>query len=139
MSASAPADEAHPVFVSPPLPELLATLTDASRPVAARLRAVFYLRTLGGPTAVAALCAALRDARGTVLFRHEVAYVLGQMQAADAVGDLLAVLRDTADEPIVRHEVRHCARGSHGARVAAGVRATDRGPSPARPLPRSGR
>jgi phenylpyruvate tautomerase PptA (4-oxalocrotonate tautomerase family) len=35
-------------FVTPPLPDLLSTLNDLSRPIAARMRAIFYLRTLGG-------------------------------------------------------------------------------------------
>lgn len=95
-----------PHFATPPFATLVATLGDVSQPVAARMRSIFYLRTLGGPDAIGALCAALRDVSGTVLFRHEIAYVLGQMQAAESLPTLLAVLRDTADEPIVRHEVR---------------------------------
>ncbi len=70
------------------------------------MRAIFYLRTLGGSENVRALCAALRKPEGTALFRHEIAYVLGQMQDASAVPDLLAVLRDTSDDTVVRHEVR---------------------------------
>jgi hypothetical protein len=100
------APEPTPHFATPPFATLVATLGDAAQPVAARMRSIFYLRTLGGVDAIAALCAALRDVSGTVLFRHEIAYVLGQMQAVESLPTLLAVLRDTADEPIVRHEVR---------------------------------
>ena len=93
-------------FVTPPLADLLSTLHDLTRPIAARMRAIFYLRTLGGTENALALCTALRNAQGTALFRHEIAYVLGQMQEAAAVPDLLAVLRDTSDDTVVRHEVR---------------------------------
>lgn len=91
-------------FKFPPTEELVATLLDLSRPIAARMRSIFYLRTIGGDEAVQALCKALRNKEGTTLFRHEIAYVLGQMLAKAAVPDLLAVLRDTSDDPIVRHE-----------------------------------
>ena len=96
--------DVSPTFKCPPFSSLTATLHDSDAPIAARTRAIFYLRTLGGELAVSALCKALRDADGSVLFRHEVAYVLGQMQAAAAVPHLLAVLRDLSDDVIVRHE-----------------------------------
>jgi len=101
MASDAPA---APTFSAPPFPALVSTLLDAAAPIAARTRAIFYLRTRGGEDAVAALCAALRDPAGSVLFRHEVAYVLGQMQARAAVPALLETLRDAADDAIVRHE-----------------------------------
>jgi deoxyhypusine monooxygenase len=68
------------------------------------MRAIFYLRSLGGADSVAALCAALRDRGGSTLFRHEIAYVLGQMRASEAAETLSAVLRDAGDDAIVRHE-----------------------------------
>lgn len=105
-SPAEPAPSNDSTFKCPPLASLVAALRDGARPIAARMRAIFYLRTLGGADAVAALCEALGDKSSSVLFRHEVAYVLGQMQAAAAVPVLRAVLRDTADEVIVRHEVR---------------------------------
>ena len=97
----------------PPLPShaaQLACLADGARPIAARMRAIFYLRS--GPaetraSAVSALCAALLERRGagaSVLFRHECAYVLGQMRDAAALPALLTVLRDASDDAIVRHE-----------------------------------
>ena len=87
----------------------LACLADGGRPIAARMRAIFYLRSgpaETAPSAVAALSAALlsRGAGGSVLFRHECAYVLGQMRNAAALPALLAVLGDAGDDPIVRHE-----------------------------------
>lgn len=93
-----------PTFRFPPRAELVAAVTDLAHPLAQRMRAVFYLRTLGGPDAVAALTTALLDRGGTTLFRHEIAYVLGQMEARSAVPTLLSVLRDVGDDAIVRHE-----------------------------------
>jgi len=91
-------------FRFPPKPVLFAALGDPARPIAARMRAIFYLRSLGGEDSVAALCAALRERGGSTLFRHEIAYVLGQMRAAGAAPTLAAVLRDAGDDAIVRHE-----------------------------------
>ena len=98
-------------FVTPPRADLVATLLDLSRPIASRMRAIFYLRSMGEEHLAentAILCRALQDTRGTALFRHEIAYVLGQMQSVQAIPDLSAVLRNTADDVVVRHEVRIC-------------------------------
>jgi hypothetical protein len=46
----------HGAFRFPPKDELKAVLLDLSKPVAQRMRAIFYLRTLGGDDAVEALC-----------------------------------------------------------------------------------
>ena len=91
-------------FKFPSMPDLVCCLGDLSTPLPQRMRAVFYLRTLGGAEAVAGLCAALTVRGGTTLFRHEVAYVLGQMEAREAIPTLTAVLRDASEDPIVRHE-----------------------------------
>jgi deoxyhypusine monooxygenase len=96
-------------FVTPPRAELCSTLLNLERPIAARMRAIFYLRSMGDEHRAentAVLCQALLDKRGTALFRHEIAYVLGQMQEPLAISDLSAVLRDTKDDVVVRHEVR---------------------------------
>ena len=96
-------------FVTPPRADLVSTLLDLSRPIASRMRAIFYLRSMGDEHLAentAILCRALQDTRGTALFRHEIAYVLGQMQSVQAIPDLSAVLRNTADDVVVRHEVR---------------------------------
>ena len=91
-------------FRFPPKPVLFSTLADSKKPIAARMRSIFYLRSLGGEDSVSALCASLRDRDGSTLFRHEIAYVLGQMRASSALEDLSAVLKDVSDDPIVRHE-----------------------------------
>ncbi len=43
-------------FKFPPKDEIISCLLDLERPIAARMRAIFYLRSLGGEDAVAALC-----------------------------------------------------------------------------------
>lgn len=91
-------------FKFPPKEEVIEALLDLSKPIAQRMRAVFYLRTMGGDDSIAALCKALGNKEGTCLFRHEIAYVLGQMQAKQAIPALVAVLEDSSDDPIVRHE-----------------------------------
>ena len=40
----------------PPKEELISVVKDLAKPIAQRMRAVFYLRTLGGEDAVLALC-----------------------------------------------------------------------------------
>lgn len=90
----------------PPLDTLAACLRDLGEPVSKRMRAIYYLRLLGTPAAIAVLSEALRERRNSQLVRHELAYVLGQMQQEKACGVLEAVL-DTPDEDVmVRHEVR---------------------------------
>jgi len=95
------------MFRTPSRDELVSTLRDLSRPIAARMRAIFYLRSMGESRAENAeiLCEALRNESGTALFRHEIAYVLGQMQEASAVPTLQAILENVKDDVVVRHEV----------------------------------
>ena len=95
------------MFRAPSRDELVSTLTDLSRPIAARMRAIFYLRSMADHREenVAVLCQALRNESGTALFRHEIAYVLGQMQEASAVPTLRAILENVSDDVVVRHEV----------------------------------
>jgi deoxyhypusine monooxygenase len=91
-------------FKFPPMPVLQATLMDKSKPIAARMRSIFYLRTIGGEEATSSLMRALEDKDGTTLFRHEIAYVLGQMQAKESLPLLESILQDENDDIIVRHE-----------------------------------
>ncbi|NXO02458.1 DOHH hydroxylase, partial [Rhinopomastus cyanomelas] len=78
------------------------TLLDATQPLPARFRALFTLRGLGGPAAVAWIGRAFGD--DSALLKHELAYCLGQMQDAGAIPVLVRVLEDTSQEPMVRHE-----------------------------------
>lgn len=78
------------------------TLVDPKEPLQARFRALFTLRGLGGPHAIAWISRAFEDS--SALLKHELAYCLGQMQDSRAIPVLVDVLRDTSQEPMVRHE-----------------------------------
>lgn len=78
------------------------TLVDPQQPLQTRFRALFTLRGLGGPDAIAWISRAFEDS--SALLKHELAYCLGQMQDARAIPVLADVLRDTRQEPMVRHE-----------------------------------
>ena len=55
----------------PPLAGLKRSLDDVDGPLAKRMRAVYYLRTLASPEALTALSTALLDRRNSPLMRHE--------------------------------------------------------------------
>lgn len=78
------------------------TLVDTKQPLQARFRALFTLRGLGGPNAIAWISRAFGD--DSALLKHELAYCLGQMQDPRAIPVLAGVLQDTRQEPMVRHE-----------------------------------
>ncbi|KAL6063157.1 hypothetical protein STEG23_037809 [Scotinomys teguina] len=78
------------------------TLVDPKQPLQTRFRALFTLRGLGGPHAIAWISRGFEDS--SALLKHELAYCLGQMQDARAIPVLVDVLRDTNQEPMVRHE-----------------------------------
>jgi deoxyhypusine monooxygenase len=95
-----------------------------SQPVAKVMRAIYYLRTMGGDAAVDVLCNALRlRTRHSPLLRHEIGYVLGQMQSPRACGALEAVLVDATDDVMVRHE---CAEALGAIGAARSVPLLDR-------------
>lgn len=79
-----------------------AVLNDAGRPLKERFRALFTLRNINGPTAIAEICRCFGDE--SALLKHELAYCLGQMQNVSAIEPLTAVLADVGQEPMVRHE-----------------------------------
>ncbi|XP_076977298.1 deoxyhypusine hydroxylase [Tamandua tetradactyla] len=78
------------------------TLVDPQQPLQARFRALFTLRGLGGPDAIAWISRAFGD--DSALLKHELAYCLGQMQDDRAIPVLVDVLRDVGQEAMVRHE-----------------------------------
>eukprot|EP00163_Fabomonas_tropica_P017779 TRINITY_DN3152_c0_g1_i12.p1 TRINITY_DN3152_c0_g1~~TRINITY_DN3152_c0_g1_i12.p1 ORF type:complete len:147 (+),score=25.27 TRINITY_DN3152_c0_g1_i12:173-613(+) len=84
------------------LQELDAILSDASAPMAKRMRAVFTLKNLKHPACVDILAKAFNDP--SALLRHEVAYVLGQMQLTSAIPKLNQVLENEKEDGMVRHE-----------------------------------
>ena len=108
-SGAAGSDEglsAHELLLRqfPPMEDLRAALADVSAPLAMRMRAVYYLRTIASAEAVAVLSTSLLDQRNTPLMRHELAYVLGQIGDAAACDVLESILADEADDAMVRHE-----------------------------------
>lgn len=77
-------------------------LNDPKRPMKERFRALFTLRSIGGPVAIQCISDCFND--DSVLLKHELAYCLGQMQEEDAIPLLINVLRDESQEVMVRHE-----------------------------------
>jgi deoxyhypusine monooxygenase len=78
-------------------------VTGPGQPVASRMRAIFALKSHGGPRAVETLAAAMR-LDPSVLVKHEAAYCLGQMGDSAALPPLEEALRDEAEDVVVRHE-----------------------------------
>lgn len=77
-------------------------LSDQSRPLKERFRALFTLRNLGGPVAVQCIQQCFGDP--SALLKHELAYCLGQMQDSRAIPVLKRILSDRKQESMVRHE-----------------------------------
>ncbi|ENN77700.1 deoxyhypusine hydroxylase [Dendroctonus ponderosae] len=77
-------------------------LNNPSRPLKERFRALFTLRNIGGPLAIASIEKCFADE--SALLKHELAYCLGQMQDTAANPILVKVLKDEAEHPMVRHE-----------------------------------
>ena len=78
------------------------TLCNPNECLAARFRALFTLRNVGGPRAVESIGRAFGDP--SAMIKHELAYCLGQMREPSAISLLSSVLRDPHQEPMVRHE-----------------------------------
>lgn len=77
-------------------------LVDPKQDLARRFRALFTLRSIGGPEAISWISKGFEDE--SALLKHELAYCLGQMQDTRAIPTLSAVLKDRQQEPMVRHE-----------------------------------
>lgn len=77
-------------------------LNDKDRPLKERFRALFTLKNIGGPSALASIESCFDDE--SALLKHELAYCLGQMQDRAAIPILAKVLEDVKQEPMVRHE-----------------------------------
>eukprot|EP00040_Diaphanoeca_grandis_P026544 m.148935 g.148935 ORF g.148935 m.148935 type:complete len:465 (+) comp30629_c1_seq2:411-1805(+) len=77
-------------------------------PAAKRMRAIYYLRSIGSKECIQILCDALVSKKisppHSTLIRHEIAYVLGQLRTTMACVSLEQVLRDQDDDVMVRHE-----------------------------------
>ena len=79
-------------YNGPGLENLRKGLLDRKSPVAKRMRAIYYLRSMETLDAVNILLEALSDKENSPLLRHELAYVLGQIKNPEACAALECVL-----------------------------------------------
>lgn len=84
------------------VPEWRAVLLAQHASLAARMRALFSLRTDRSDAAVHALADSLGD--DSALLKHEVAFALGQMQNKTALPVLYDLVKNRDEDPMVRHE-----------------------------------
>ena len=116
----------------PPMQKLKESVDDVSGPLAMRMRAVYYLRTVASPEAIGYLCEGLREQRNSPLLRHELAYVLGQIRDELACECLESTLGSTDEDVMVRHECAEAlgaigaARSLPALRVASAAAASRR-------------
>ena len=90
------------VFPDDTITKIGAILTDQSRGMAERFRALFTLRNIGGEASIMEISQCFTDP--SALLKHECVYCLGQMQDTSTVPVLIGLLEDASQEPIVRHE-----------------------------------
>jgi deoxyhypusine monooxygenase len=86
----------------PSIQLLESVLNDKSEPITKRMRALFYLRTIGTDEVVPVIIKAFDDF--SLLLQHEICYVLGQIGNPKSVEFLLKVLADENNAAISRHE-----------------------------------
>lgn len=87
------------------LEELRSIYLDEKASLFNRYRALFTLRNICTPGAIAAICEGFFGSpNDSALFKHEVAFVLGQIQSLNSVDALAMKLADVEENEIVRHE-----------------------------------
>ena len=86
----------------PSIPVLESVLLNPEEPIAKRMRALFYLRTIGSEEVIPVLRKAFSDP--SLLLQHEICYVLGQINLKNAISFLVSVLKDESVAGISRHE-----------------------------------
>jgi deoxyhypusine monooxygenase len=86
----------------PPVYVLEEVLLNREEPIAKRMRALFYLRTIGTEEVIPVLCKAFSDP--SLLLQHEICYVLGQINLKESISFLVSVLKDESIAGISRHE-----------------------------------
>ncbi|GAA6011379.1 hypothetical protein JCM11491_002763 [Sporobolomyces phaffii] len=77
-------------------------LNSSETPLAQRFRALFTLKSLGGPRAIEIIAKGFDGE--SALLGHELAYCLGQLNDSAALPILTKVLRDPKEHIMVRHE-----------------------------------
>jgi deoxyhypusine monooxygenase len=99
----------HPAFRFPPKDELKAVLLDLSKPIAQRMRSIFYLRSLGGDDSVETLCAGASVNRRSVGPR--VVLISARIEVTNFPDKLAcfgpAALRNKAGTCLFRHEIAY--------------------------------
>jgi deoxyhypusine monooxygenase len=98
----------HPAFRFPPKDELKAVLLDLSKPIAQRMRSIFYLRSLGGDDSVETLCAGASVKRPSVPARFSCVQRTRQPAVVDELTCFVpAALRNKAGTCLFRHEIAY--------------------------------
>jgi deoxyhypusine monooxygenase len=82
----------------------LSILSDPQSPLPLRFRALFALKSVGGPDASLDIGQALLKSLDNVLLCHEMAYVLGQIGNPIVIPILSDVLRNEGIDSMIRHE-----------------------------------
>ncbi|GAA5824247.1 hypothetical protein JCM10212_003989 [Sporobolomyces blumeae] len=77
-------------------------LNSSETPLAQRFRALFTLKSLGGPRAIEVIAKGFDGE--SALLGHELAYCLGQLKDPEALPILTKVLEDPNEHIMVRHE-----------------------------------
>lgn len=86
----------------PSIPSLESVLKDKTEPITKRMRALFYLRTIGTEEVINPIIEAFDDE--SLLLQHEICYVLGQINNKKSVEFLTKVVKDDNIAVIARHE-----------------------------------
>lgn len=86
----------------PSIPVLEEVLLNASEPITKRMRALFYLRTIGNEEVIPIISKAFSDP--SLLLQHEICYVLGQIKHIKSLEFLKQVLENEDNAVISRHE-----------------------------------
>lgn len=86
----------------PAIPILEEVLLNSSESITKRIRALFYLRTIGTEAVIPTIIKGFADP--SLLLQHEVCYVLGQLHHPLSLSFLSQVLSDESIAVISRHE-----------------------------------
>lgn len=97
------------------IPKLEQLVLDEEARMFGRMQALFALRAMKTPEALAVIGRAMNEP-ASALLRHEAAYILGQIADPLAIPDLEQCLR-TDEHPMVRHEAAEALGNIDDARV----------------------
>ena len=86
----------------PSIQVLEEVLLNCNEPITKRMRALFYLRTIGTEDVIPIISRAFNDS--SLLLQHEICYVLGQIRNSGSLEFLASVLENEDNAIISRHE-----------------------------------